>query len=494
MTRFSRWSAALALLLAPVTGRSVLWAQDPTITGQVQSWYTQAARSAPGTWGVVVADQLGNVIWQVNGNEPMIPASTVKLLTTGFARTVVGGDARRATRVVGDGHVDPATGTWVGRWALELNGDPSLDRPDRSGPTMVDLAHQLAAIGVRRLIGPLSITSAAGGNAKSSFPSVWSSRFKGKLYAPPIGPVTLNENTVAFSVVPGGKVGAKAVIVNDAPIGVAEMVTVTATTTSGSGTSIRFGNRAGGGYTISGKIGIRSKGRRYSTVATDPNAVLEAVWRHATASAGITWISNPAVMSADPGPRRVLAEVASEPFDSLAHEINTRSLNIGAEMLLLWGGGPNSPATRLMDHVRTITGISDGLNLVDGSGLSSQDRVTPLIFTTYLARIPLTTAGRNFPLLLPANGSGTLKRLASGLPEAGVVRAKTGTLANAATLVGYLGRSDGTLLIAMMYNGGSVYAARQAEWKLFRALGANGVVIPADDPLASGGPVVPDHQ
>ena len=39
-----------------------------------------------------------------------------------------------------------------------------------------------------------------------------------------------------------------------------------------------------------------------------------------------------------------------------------------------------------------------------------------------------------------------------------------------------------------MYNGGSVYAAKQAEWTLFRLLGANGVVVPLDmDPSGALG-------
>ena len=72
-----------------------------------------------------------------------------------------------------------------------------------------------------------------------------------------------------------------------------------------------------------------------------------------------------------------------------------------------------------------------------------------------------------------------------------MVRAKTGTLGNVSSLVGYLGRSEGTLLIAAIYNGGNVGAARQAQWSLFRSLGANGVVIPAEANVASesfGGP------
>jgi hypothetical protein len=35
-----------------------------------------------------------------------------------------------------------------------------------------------------------------------------------------------------------------------------------------------------------------------------------------------------------------------------------------------------------------------------------------------------------------------------------------------------------------MYNGSRPGAARQAQWKLFRLLGANGVVIPADTSTA----------
>ncbi len=83
-------------------------------------------------------------------------------------------------------------------------------------------------------------------------------------------------------------------------------------------------------------------------------------------------------------------------------------------------------------------------------------------------------------MLLPANGSGTLHQLRSGFPGAGVVRAKTGTLSDVSNVVGYLGRPNGVLLIALFYQGGRPWAARQAEWRLFRILGADGVSIPAD--------------
>jgi len=186
-----------------------------------------------------------------------------------------------------------------------------------------------------------------------------------------------------------------------------------------------------------------------------------------------------------------LAEVASPPLDSLASEINRRSLNAGAELLLQWAGGREEGPTHLMDHIQAVTGQRDGVYLVDGSGLSYDDRVTASTFVSYLAKFPTTAAGRNFPQLLPSNGTGTLRQLNTGFPASGVVRAKTGTLGQVSTVVGYLGRPEGTLLVSLMYNGGSPGPARQEQWKLFRLLGADGVVIPADttsaEPAQFGG-------
>ncbi len=135
--------------------------------------------------------------------------------------------------------------------------------------------------------------------------------------------------------------------------------------------------------------------------------------------AGIAW--NPATYMGPPpvGGPQILAEVASPPLDSLASEINRRSLNLGAELLLQWAGGREQGPSLLTDHVRQITGDNDGVYLVDGSGLSYEDRVAPQTFVSYLAKFPATPAGRNFPQLLPANGTGTLYRLNSGFPGRG---------------------------------------------------------------------------
>jgi D-alanyl-D-alanine carboxypeptidase/D-alanyl-D-alanine-endopeptidase (penicillin-binding protein 4) len=484
LSRLRHLCVVLALAAALLDRVPVLAAQTDAVWvhDRMVEWFETATRSAPGQWGIAIADQKGQMLWSTNPDVLLMPASAVKLFTTGYARSVLGGTARRATRVVGTGIVDPENGEWLGNWALELNGDPSLERAEGAGPTLYDLAMQLAGSGVRRLAGPLQVQSASG-PADAIYPVVWSPRHMGRLFAPLVGPLTLHENIVWLTVRPG-KPGERARLVETAPVGISPLITVMATTSTGRRSRLRLRPRGGDGWVVTGNIGVRAGPRRLTATARDPKVVLGAVWASALRKAGVVW--NRAAKMPIPldGTPRVLAEVTSPSLDSLASEINRRSLNLGAELLLQWAGGREQGPANLMAHIQQVTGQGEGVYLVDGSGLSYQDRVTPSAFVSYLAKFPATSAGHNFPQLLPANGSGTLRRMNSGFPGAGVVRAKTGTLSRVSTVVGYLGRPEGTLLVSLMYNGSRPGAARQAQWKLFRLLGANGVVIPADTTTA----------
>jgi len=391
----------------------------------------------------------------------------------------VGGEARLATRVIGVGQLSDA-GEWKGLWWLELNGDVTLERLPGTGPTFRDLAVQLRLMGIRQLRGPLEIASQSG-PADAVYPAVWSRKHRGRSFAPLVGPLMLHENVVVVGVSPGSKVGARAVLISASPRGLVPLVTVRATTRSGRRSRLSLSQRSDGSLVVSGTIGLRSRSRSLLATMSNPKQVLDAVWAQALRDEDIVWDRTGTNRVGASDASRVLAQVQSPVFDSVASEVNRRSLNPGAELLLQWAAGRgDSASARLTAHVGAITGLPDAVRLVDGSGLSSDDRMTPRAFINYLARFPLTPAGRALPLLLPANGSGTLHKLASGLPGAGVVRAKTGTLAQVSNVVGYLGRPNGVLLIALLYQGPRPWAARQAEWRLFRILGADGVSIPED--------------
>ncbi|HEU4697568.1 MAG TPA: D-alanyl-D-alanine carboxypeptidase/D-alanyl-D-alanine-endopeptidase [Gemmatimonadales bacterium] len=461
---------------------------SPALRQQLEEWYHKTTRHASGDWGIAIGTMDGKVLWSAQPELPLVPASTAKVFTTGFARTRVGPEARKTTRVVGVGRLDSASGVWQGAWSIEVTGDPTFERPDRSGPTLRELAADLAAHGVRRLEGPLTITSALG-PAEARYPAVWEERYAGKLYAPPIGPVTLHENTVSFTVRPGAHLGAPPVFVSTIPAGAERLVQVRARTVPGRGSRLVLARRADGGWQLLGSVGIGAGTVGFSDVMHDPNIVLDAAWAAALERAGITWERRlPMALPAPGAPRTLLAAVYSAPFDSVASEVNRRSLNVGAEMLLLWGAGRHThPAELVARHVREVVGPLAKIHLVDGSGLSELNRVTPLTQMLYLAKMPQRPGQQNFPLLLPANGTGTLRHLRYGMGS-GVVHAKTGTLDDAATLTGYLGRADGVLVVSLMYNGRRTGAARAAQWDLFRLLGADGVSIPAILETQLGGP------
>ncbi|HEX2250173.1 MAG TPA: D-alanyl-D-alanine carboxypeptidase [Gemmatimonadales bacterium] len=443
---------------------------------RVDDWFRRTSeRTGDGQWGVAIGTMSGRVLWSVNPELELIPASTVKLFTIGFTRARAGGGARISTRVLGRGRLDSVSGRWVGAWQLELGGDPTLERSGRAGPTLRELARQLHASGIRQLEGPLALTSRTG-PATSRYPAVWSADFTGQLYAPPVGPVTLHENTISLTFRPGRDVGSPPVLISAYPVGVDRLVRMNAVTVGGVRRRLRLQADPDGGWTLLGTIGIYSRAAGLSAVAHAPSSVLAYAWAAALERAGIRWADRaPAPRNGTELPR-VLAKVESAPFDSVAVEINRRSLNIGAELVLQWASASQTTGpTLLTQHVRDIVGPGAQVRLVDGSGLSELDRVSPMTQMLYLARYPQLRGGERFPLLLPANGI-ALRGLRRGLGR-GVVHAKTGTLDRVATLAGYLGRPDGVLVISLMYNGRRTHAARAAEWELFRLLGAEGVTL-----------------
>jgi D-alanyl-D-alanine carboxypeptidase/D-alanyl-D-alanine-endopeptidase (penicillin-binding protein 4) len=448
---------------------------SPQKLSEVDGWYRRTAERTPrGMWGIVIARMDGTVLWSINPDLELIPASTTKVFTTGFARARMGGGARITTRVVGHGSVDSITGRWQGTWAIELGGDPTLDRSGRNGPKLRELARRLRERGIRELEGPLTITSRTG-PAYSRFPSVWSADYAGQLFAPPVGPVALHENTVSLTFRPGRDVGSPPALVSGYPDGVAGMVRIAATTMAGGRSRLSLRSDPDGGWTLLGWIGIERRIAGISAVAHDPSRLMVSTWAAALGRAGIRWVNSggPVGLSWQPAP--ILAQVESAPIDTMAVEVNRRSLNIGAELMLHYATGNQTAGPALLtQHVRQVVGPQARVRLVDGSGLSVMNRMSPLTQALYLARYPQQPGQQRFPLLLPANGIGTLRRLRGGMHR-GVVHAKTGTLDQVATLAGYLARQDGVLVISLMYNGYGIGSARSAEWELFRLLGAEGV-------------------
>ena len=191
---------------------------------------------------------------------------------------------------------------------------------------------------------------------------------------------------------------------------------------------------------------------------TDPAAMAASSFAALLTADGIRVSGTPAVQTAPPR-ASAIASVSSPPLSAVVEQMLQESNNVIAEDLArqvaLATGQPASfsgAAAAVTSELRRL-GVSGGLSLVDGSGLSPQDAITP---ATLVKVVELAMAQPGLRALLaglPVAGfSGTLHAgqsvfSAIGGAALGAVRAKTGNLDTVTTLAGLVSDQNGTTLV-----------------------------------------------
>jgi serine-type D-Ala-D-Ala carboxypeptidase/endopeptidase (penicillin-binding protein 4) len=155
----------------------------------------------------------------------------------------------------------------------------------------------------------------------------------------------------------------------------------------------------------------------------------------------------------------------------LVSRMNLESDNFYAEMLLkqlgarVRGAGTTADGARVARQELKERGAPlEGVRIVDGSGLSSQDRLTARAIVAMLISAWSDPVIKNaFVTSLPVAGvSGTLRERMTTWPAYGRVRAKTGTTSTASALSGYVRTR---YVFSVLQNGFpvSVYYARRTQ-------------------------------
>jgi D-alanyl-D-alanine carboxypeptidase/D-alanyl-D-alanine-endopeptidase (penicillin-binding protein 4) len=353
---------------------------------------------------VVVADPVtGRVLLSEQGARLATPASTAKLATALAALAVLGGGARFTTRVVDGG----APGSII----LVGGGDPTLavsPFPAQAYPRPATLA-SLAASTARVLKSTGRTTVGLGYDA---------SLYTGPGLAPgwPGDYVSTGDVTPIVSLeVDQGRL---------TPAGTPE--------------------------DSDDPYNLRAR-------AADPAALAAASFAALLAADGIRVTRSPVPQTA-PARSAVLASVFSPPLSAVVEQMLQESNNVIAENLArhvaLATGEPASfdgAAQALITALRRL-GITSGIRLVDGSGLSPDDAIAP---DTLVRIVELAVARPRLRALLaglPVAGfSGTLsagESVFAGIGGAalGSVRAKTGNLGTVTSLAGLVHDKDGRVL------------------------------------------------
>jgi D-alanyl-D-alanine carboxypeptidase len=104
----------IALLVGFCPAGSIAAQQlTPAELAQITDWYRRTEiRTGDGQWGIAIGTMDGRVLWSLNPELELIPASTAKLFTTGFTRSRAGGGARISTRIIGRGRL-AGTRHWI---------------------------------------------------------------------------------------------------------------------------------------------------------------------------------------------------------------------------------------------------------------------------------------------------------------------------------------------------------------------------------------------
>ena len=192
--------------------------------------------------------------------------------------------------------------------------------------------------------------------------------------------------------------------------------------------------------------------------STDPALAAATSFVSLLAADGIGVSGEPAAQTA-PAHAAVLASVTSPPLSAMVEQMLQESNNVIAENLArqvaLAAGAPASfsgAAQAVIGALRRL-GVSTGISMVDGSGLSPEDAIAPGTLVKILELAVARPGLRSLLAGLPVAGfSGTLsggESVFSGItgPAVGSVRAKTGNLSTVTALAGLAFDASGRVLV-----------------------------------------------
>jgi len=429
-------------------------------------------------WGVALVDERGRLLYGRNADRLFIPASNTKLVVSAVAATMLPADWTVTTSLYSAAPVRDHI--LEGDLILYGRGDPTFGRrcyatdTTLSGVCDTDSFARLRELA--RALAERDITSVAGdliGDGSWFTGELtrgdWSSEDLNWWYAAPVSGLGFNDNSVDITWLPGAVVDAPAVLRLEPNLGDVTLENRTRTVAAGGESDI--GDRM---YRVPGTLQLWAEG----TVALDHDEGLESfalpdpdlfaarAFRQALREAGIsvtgTTRSTTDSLATLPARRTPpLAESTSRPLRDWIFPILNTSQNWYAEMLLKQlgrqFGASGSWEAGLMVERRVLIdsmGIDSTLfSLADGSGLSAKNLVSPLAFTRLLQYMRGSPGYATFSAALPQSGNtGSLKRRFSDTPIAGLVRAKTGSIARVNTLSGYIELPGRTLTFSVQAN------------------------------------------
>jgi D-alanyl-D-alanine carboxypeptidase/D-alanyl-D-alanine-endopeptidase (penicillin-binding protein 4) len=413
----------------------------------------------------------GKVLFESNADSLLSPASATKILTSAVALSYFGPAFSFKTPVYYTGKIEK--NKIRGDLFIKGNGDPFLVS-EVIWQAAVDLKH----LGIKEVSGSIVIDNSLFDDEIRDESRLESTQKSSHAYDAPVSAFAINFNTIAVATAPTVKGRPALAEVTPFPL---QRVKFSSRTVTGSGednsqVTLTRNTLPNGGVSLfgGGTIGANAPIRKIYRSAGDPTVAAADYFMGFLDKAGIKTTGRPRV-GKTPETAKLLYEISGFEMRRIAQGLNTFSNNFIADMLTKRLGSafgddtkPDAPGSGMMssgvrvltDFLREDVGIKSDFRIFNGSGLSTENRLSARQILAVLNY--MESRGELYPdflASLPANGwDGTLrKRMSKDDNLAGQIHAKSGTLTEpitVASLAGYFRHGkEGWVSFVMISNG-----------------------------------------
>lgn len=397
--------------------------------------------------GAAVMDVAGSsLLYGRNATSALTPASNTKLFTAAAAMATLGPSFRFKTEVIRRAKL--RNSTLVGNLYLKGYGDPTSMQSDYSS-----LARQVRATGIRTVTGKLAVDTSYF-DAQAYNPN-WSTGYADAYYAAQIRPLTIAPDTDYGSIVVNYRPGARGrpASITTTPTAAARSISLRNLTTTGTGSTNVSVSRAYNSPTITlrGSVKSGSTGGSARVSVNRPDLVAAAVFRDELAKAGVRVVGPTTPMTTPATVRKRVAVDYSIPLSQLLVPFLKLSNNMHAETLtktmgrVEHGSGSWTSGLAVTRSYLTSMGVPmTGVRMVDGSGLTRNNRITPLAIVTLLTKVQRQSWFKAYYDALPIAADpdrmvgGSMRSRLVGTKAAENAHAKTGSLTGVTALSGYV--------------------------------------------------------
>ena len=419
------------------------------------------------------------VMIDINGRTPMIPASNMKLLSSGAALHVLGADFQFATKMIVEDDVLYVIG----------DGDPGLGDPTLLRETVVDgkeglspdeflglLARAVQATGIETLD---SIVIDDRIFDRTFIHPTWSRDQLNMRWSAEVAGLNFHLNVLSFY--PEPRAGGRPVAGRVQPDadGLVSITSRASGKTNGGNTAYFARPPKSNNLQLRGNI-TRPYRSSVDVTVTDMPKLFGQLLTRQFEKAGVSVGSTRVIDLDAPVPTGdVVGPVIRTPISTALTRCNTDSQNLYAEALARRGAAdmtrePGSwlgVETLIRHAVRERLGSSqllETLTVADGSGLSRRNLVSPALLTAWLASFARDDALRDVYIASLAEGgvSGTLNtRLEPDTVDGAIVRAKTGHINGVSCLSGYIIKGEQIRVFSVLVNNlpGSTIPAKRLQ-------------------------------